>query len=318
MTLHPLPAPLEPLSRAAQLSVAQRQLIRSVVERLARLTGIQAVVLGGSYARGRARAGSDIDLGLLYRDAAPFSIDEIRALARQLNATPDPAVAGFYEWGQWVNGGTGLTIEGQRVDLLYKNLDQLERVIADARAGHHEQAYYQQPPFGFHSDTFLAELETCIPLFDPEGVLPGLQQRVAEYPEALRLRLVQDSLGGARFDLYTAEKSALVGDPYLTCACLTRSLDRIVHALFALNRRYRVNDKTALDELAEFPRLPAQFAVRVRSALSRLGESREELLAAVERIRALSRETEALEPELLAIGEDSPAWLRVQKQAGTV
>jgi predicted nucleotidyltransferase len=318
MTPPPSPAPVALLSRASQLSVAQRQLIESVVERLSRVPGMQAVVLGGSYARGRARPDSDIDLGLLYREAAPFSIDEIRALARQLNDTAEPAVAGFYEWGQWVNGGTWLTIGGQRVDFLYKNLDQLERVIADARAGHHEQAYYQQPPFGFHSDTFLAELETCIPLFDPGSVLPGLQRRIAEYPEALRVRLVQDSLGAARFDLYAAEKAAVAADPYLTCACLTRSLDRIVHALFALNRRYRVNDKTALEELADCPRLPRQLAVRVRSVLSRLGESREELLGSVERIRALARETEALEPALLAIGEHSPAWLRLQEQAGTL
>ncbi|HVZ31504.1 MAG TPA: hypothetical protein VG963_03715, partial [Polyangiaceae bacterium] len=99
---------------------------------------------------------------------------------------------------------------------------------------------------------------------------------------------------------------------------LTRSIDRIVHALFALNRRYRVNDKTALDELVECPRLPPRFASRVRSVFSRLGESQEELLGAVERIRALARETAALEPELLAIGKHSPAWLRLQEQAGMV
>lgn len=287
-----------------------------MVERLCSISGMQAVVLGGSYARGRARPDSDIDLGLLYREAAPFSIDEIRTLARELNDTPDPVVSDFYQWGQWVNGGSWLTIAGQRVDFLYKNLDHLEHVIAEARAGQHEQAYYQQPPFGFHSDTFLAELETCIPLFDPGSVLPVLQSRIADYPEPLRLRLVQDSLGAARFDLYAAENSASLADPYLTGACLARSLDRIVHALFALNRRYRVSDKTALDELADCSRLPAQFGVRVRSVFSRLGESREELLGAVERIRALARETEALEPELLALGVHSPAWLRLQTQAG--
>jgi predicted nucleotidyltransferase len=110
---------------------------------------MQAVVLGGSYARGRARPDSDIDLGLLYRKDAPFSIEEVATIARELNDTPDPVVTGFLRVGPWVNGGSWLTIGGQRVDFLYKNLDQLERVIDDARAGRYDHTYHQHPPFGF-------------------------------------------------------------------------------------------------------------------------------------------------------------------------
>lgn len=303
------------LARAPQLSASQCQLIESLVERLARIDGIVAVVLGGSYARGRARADSDLDLGLSYREAAPFAISTIRALARELNDTPEPAVSDFYEWGPWVNGGSWLTIGGQRVDFLYKNLDQLERVIADARAGRCDHDYSQQAPFGFYGDTFLAELESCVPLFDPEGVLPALHRSIAQYPDPLRIRLVQDSLGAVRGDLHTAEVAAQLADPYLTGACLTRGLDRIVRALFALNRRYRVNDKIAFAELADCPLLPRNFAARVRALLGRLGESRAELLEAVEQVRALASETETLDPELLRLDEHSPAWLRLQRQA---
>jgi predicted nucleotidyltransferase len=304
------------LARAPQLSVSQGELLASLVERLARIEGIVAVVLGGSYARGRARPDSDLDLGLSYREAAPFAIAEVRALARELNDTPEPAVADFYQWGPWVNGGSWLTIRGQRVDFLYKNLDQLERVIGDAHAGRYEHSYSQQAPFGFYSDTFLAELESGVPLFDPGGVLPALQRRIAPYPEPLRRRLVQDCLGATRGDLYTAEVAAQLGDPYLTGACLIRSLDRIVHALFALNRRYRVNDKTAVAELSDCALVPRNFGARVRGVLARLGDTREELLTAVAGVRALALETEALEPELLALDEHSPAWLRLQRQAG--
>ena len=119
-------------------------MIDSLSQRLARLSGMQGVVLGGSYSRGQAQRGSDIDLGLLYREAAPFSIEEVRDLARQVNDTPDPVVAGFYQWGPWVNGGAWLTIGGQRVDFLYKNLDQLERVIEAAQAGRCDYDYHQR------------------------------------------------------------------------------------------------------------------------------------------------------------------------------
>jgi predicted nucleotidyltransferase len=298
------------------LSSSQRALIESLSERLARFAGIQAVVLGGSYARGQAQPGSDIDLGLLYREASPFSLDDVRELARQVNDTPEPVVAGFYQWGPWVNGGAWLTIGGQRVDFLYKNLDQLERVIEAAHAGRVDHDYNQHAPFGFYSDTFLSELETSVVLSDPGAILPPLKQRIAIYPERLRVRLVQESLGAASFDLYAAAKSAEVVDSYLTNACLLRAVNRLVHALFALNRRYRVNDKTAFAELAGAALMPRDFSARVQAMVSALGSERKSLLDAVAHARALLQEIAELEPALLAQAEDSPEWLKMLKRAG--
>ena len=114
------------------------------------IRGIQAVVLGGSHARGRAQPGSDIDLGLLYSEAAPFLIQNIRELAEAVNDTPRPVVTEFYGWGPWVNGGAWLTVGGQRVDFVYRSLEHLGRVIADAEAGRYELDYAQQPPFRRH------------------------------------------------------------------------------------------------------------------------------------------------------------------------
>ncbi len=59
----------------------------------------------------------------------------VRELAEAVNDTPGPVVTGFYEWGRWVNGGAWLTIGGQRVDFIYRNIEHLERVIAEAEAG---------------------------------------------------------------------------------------------------------------------------------------------------------------------------------------
>src|SRR5262245_4334402 len=120
-----------------QLSPPQLDLVTSLAKRLGELPGMKAVVLGGSHARGRAQPGSDIDLGLLYSEAAPFSIQSIRELAAAVHdrdltaddAAPSgpPVVTDFYGWGPWVNGGAWLTIGGQRVDFIYRNLDQVER-----------------------------------------------------------------------------------------------------------------------------------------------------------------------------------------------
>ena len=275
-----------------QLSPEQRELVSRLAKRLGGIPGVKAVVLGGSYARGRAQSGSDIDLGVFYSEAGPFSIKNVRELATEVDDTADPVVAGFYEWGAWVNGGAWLTIKGQRVDFIYRSLEQLERVITEAEAGRYQFDYAQQPPFGFQSGTYLGDIAVCLPLFDPEAVIAGLKQRVANYPEALRRALVQDYLWAAEFGLTAfGPKHASRADVYGTAACLACAVNQLVIVLFALNRRYPVNDKTALLELAEFERAPCEFVSRVQRTMARLGASPTELLAAVESVARLIRET---------------------------
>lgn len=278
--------------KVKQLSPQQRELVSSLARRLGAITGIKAVVLGGSHARGRAQPGSDIDLYILYSEAAPFLIQSIRELAEAVNDTHGPVVTDFYGWGPWVNGGAWLTIGGQRVDFLYRSLEHMERVIAAAEAGRYELHYAQQPPFGFFSGAYLGEIAVCIPLFDPEARLEVLKRRVASYPEALRQAVVQDYLWQVELGLTAfAPKFAGRSGAYGTAACLARAVNQLLLVLFALNRKYLMDDKTALAEVAEFERVPREFGRRVQQTLGHLGGSPEELGAAVESVAQLFRET---------------------------
>lgn len=88
----------------ATLPAEKRATVAPLVDALAQVPGVSAIVLGGSYASGMAKATSDVDLGLYYRPEAPFAIESIAHIARSV-ATAPPTVTGFYEWGAWVNGG---------------------------------------------------------------------------------------------------------------------------------------------------------------------------------------------------------------------
>ncbi|HET9219553.1 MAG TPA: nucleotidyltransferase domain-containing protein [Terriglobia bacterium] len=278
-----------------QLSEEQRDLVFSLVTRLGAIPGVRAVVLGGSHARRRAQPESDIDIGILYSEAAPFSISSLRALAEAVNDTASPVVTDFYGWGPWVNGGAWLTIRGQRVDFIYRSIEHLDRVIAEAQSGQYELDYAQQPPFGFFSATYLGEIAVCFPLFDPDGCVELLKRRVAEFPEALRRAVVQDYLWQAEFALVTfAPKVADRGDAFGTASCLSRAVNQLVLVLFALNRRYLINDKTALDEVEEFEHAPREFKQHVHQTFSMLGSSPSELKIATARIMQLHRETASL------------------------
>jgi hypothetical protein len=274
-----------------QLSAGQRDLVASLTRRLGAIPGIQAVVLGGSYARGRARPESDIDLYLYYSEAARFSIPSLRELAVGVNDNPDPVVTDFHGWGPWINGGAWLTLSGQRVDFVYRDLDHLERVIADAEAGRYE-FFAALPPFGFFGPAYLGEVAVGVPLSDAEGRIGALKLRVADYPEALRRAVVQDYLWAAELTLTAfAPKYAGRSGAFGTAACLIRAVHQLLLALFALNREYMLDDKTALADVAAFERVPTEFEPRVQQTLAHLGAGPEELDRAVECVTFLFRET---------------------------
>lgn len=58
----------------------KRLLLENLVEKLSSITGIAAVVLGGSYAGGTYHENSDLDIGLYYDDASPFAIADIQRI----------------------------------------------------------------------------------------------------------------------------------------------------------------------------------------------------------------------------------------------
>src|SRR6201999_4388821 len=115
-----------------------------------------------------------IDFGVYYDPSEPLDIPALRALAADLNETPDPVVTEPGGWGRWVNGGAWLTISGQRVDFIYRDMVRVAEVIADCLKGNAEFHYYQHPPYGFRSHTYLAEVRLARVLHDPDRAVARL------------------------------------------------------------------------------------------------------------------------------------------------
>ncbi|HKA52767.1 MAG TPA: nucleotidyltransferase domain-containing protein [Candidatus Binatia bacterium] len=264
--------------------------LRSAVAALAALEGVVAVVLGGSYARGTYQANSDLDLGVYYSESAPFSVAEIRRVATELCTGAPPVVTEFYEWGPWVNGGAWIHTDVGKVDFLYRNVEQIERTIQDARRGLHQRHYDQQPTFGFYSVTYLAETHVCVPLFDPRATIARLKREVAVYPPKLKQALVADSLWAAEFAFLFAHKFATAGDVYNTAGCLSRISGYMTQALYALNETYFVSDKGALDAVRQFIICPAEYVQRLTQVLAHPGETAEQLVKASRQLEALWQE----------------------------
>jgi hypothetical protein len=274
----------------------KRLLLQQLIDQLSGITGMAAIVLGGSYASGTHHDTSDLDIGLYYFEAKPFSIAAIQQIADSVSANGPATITGFYDWGAWVNGGAWIHTQQGKVDFLYRNLDQVRRTIAEAQQGivHHD--YDQQPTYGFYSVIYLAETQICIPLYDPDMLITKLQGQVATYPAKLKQKVIEDSLWAAEFTLLYARSFAAQADIYNTVGCLTRVASNLTQALFALNERFFIRDKQVMDMVAKFSHLPAGYIQQINRILACPGSTAQELTKTVSDLEQ--------------------AWLRVVSLAG--
>jgi hypothetical protein len=262
-------------------------LLESLVGSLSSVPHIQAVVLGGSYASGTQHRASDMDIGLYYLEAGPFSLEAIREIAAGI-ALPGthPTVTGFYAWGAWVNGGAWIQTAAGKVDFLYRNLDQLRKTIQETQQGICRHDYDQQPMHGFYSVGYLAETQICLPLYDPKNRIAALKKQVEGYPAALKQKIIADSLWAAEFTLKHARGFAEKADIYNTAGCLSRAAANLTQALFAMNEKYFLSDKKVMQTIASFKIIPDDYAKHILTALSCPGETPTDLEKAVRHLEA--------------------------------
>jgi hypothetical protein len=250
-------------------------------------------VLGGSWVRGAGDANSDIDLGIYYDPAQPLNLDSLRALAAQLGNEPD-AVTSTGEWGPWINGGAWLTVDGRRVDWLYRDLALVRQVITECAAGRPKVYYQAGHPHGFHTHIYLAEAAVCQPLYDPYGDIARLKSLTVPYPAAMKEALIRQSLWEAGFALDTSRKSAPRGDVFHVAGGLFRCAACLVQALFALNESYWLNEKGSIHAIDAFSLRPAEWGNRVRRVLAHPGDTAQALAASLAEFDALVQETRVL------------------------
>lgn len=272
----------------------QEPLLQSLIARLKDVKNLSAIVLGGSHASGSQRPDSDIDIGLYYHTHTPLDCKQLRAIATALNDTPTPTVTNLGGWGRWVNGGAWLTIQGQRVDFLYRDIEFVSSTLDECNAGTLRSDYWQQPAYGFHNYIYCTETRICRALYDPNHIIEGLKAKVAHYPPKLKAAIIKNFLWSARFTLDNTVKAARRGEVYIVTGGLARALHCLVQVLYALNESWYINEKRLVTELNAFDKKPEQVLERIYAILGETGISSTELEASLGACEALYREIAAL------------------------
>ena len=186
----------------------------------------------------------------------------------------EPAAAQVTEvggWGPWIVGGGWLTIAGKKVDLLYRPIESVERVIRECHEGRVSMDYQPGHPHGFCSAIWMGEVALCRPLSDPEGALAQLKAMTTPYPEALREELIHRFQWEILFSIDNARTALPKGDATTIAGCGFRSLACAAQVLFAVNRRYVINEKGATAGAARLPLSVANLTERVKSVWQAIG-----------------------------------------------
>jgi hypothetical protein len=222
--------------------------VAHVTDRLGSLPGVKAVALGGSRATGTHRPDSDWDFAAYYRGG--FSPESLRALGWPGEVSE---VGG---WGGGVfNGGAWLQIGARRIDVHYRDLDDVEHQLSEARQGR----------FGIERLMFhLAGIPTYLVVAElaVNQVLHGELPRPT-YPEALRRHAPEQWWGTAQLTLSYARAAHAEHGHLTDCAgAIATAACQTAHAVMAARGQWVTNEKKLLDRagLRSIDRVLAKLA----------------------------------------------------------
>jgi predicted nucleotidyltransferase len=218
---------------------------RRLAERIRAFPGVQAIVVGGSVARGYADAYSDLELPIFW-DELPT--DETRlALVAALQ-------------GEFLHGYDGparedqLLINGFQVDLWHNTVAGEDAVIKRVL-----EAYSTD----FGDSNFMDTVRACIPLYG-DAIIQRWKRRTAHYPDALAVKNIQEHI--TAFDAGQLAVLAHRDNPTVFYAAISRLQQAMFLVLLALNRLYFPTFKWLYQVLATMPVKPVDVEQRFRQA----------------------------------------------------
>lgn len=269
--------------------------IQVVKEELDGLPGVVGIVLGGSRARGTHSPDSDIDIGIYYDESKGFNTNDIGKAASNLNdVKKDHLITSLGEWGEWINGGGWLVVHGYHVDLIFRDIKRVSKVIDDCLSGVVSIHYQTGHPHGFLNAMYMGELAVCNILSDPEGTLNELKKKTEPYPEKFKEAMIQYFSFEASFSLMFMEANANKDDISYVMGHCFRSISCLNQVLFAKNEVYCINEKKAVAMIQDFPIKPMNYKKRIDEIVSLLSTDSDKTNQAVKNLKDLISETEAL------------------------
>ena len=238
-------------------------ILEKIVDLLSGISGLEAIVLGGSQARGSQDSDSDIDIGLYYHQET-IDWSQVEKQAQELDQEHrENLLAKPGEWGEWVNGGCWLMIENKHVDLILRDIERVQIAIQEGQEGIVTPHYQVGHPHAYLNIMYMGELAVSKLLWYRDENIYRLKSFAEEYPQKLKEKIISQFFFEAMFSQELAEKNAARDDIYYVVAHLIRSVSALNQVLFALNEQYCINEKKAVKMIDAFNVRPDSYKEKI-------------------------------------------------------
>lgn len=272
-----------------------QNIINEINKELKDVLGVVGVVLGGSRARGTNYPTSDIDIGIYYNESAGFDVEKVSKIATKLDDDHrENLITSLGEWGLWINGGGWLVVQGYHVDLIFRDVKRVSKVIDDCLDGRVSTHYHTGHPHAYLNVMYMGEISICKILFDPTNHIAKLKAKTVPYPKPLKDAIIGYFMFEASFSLMFAKDnvdkddiSYVVGHCFRTISCLNQ-------VLFALNEEYCINEKKAVRMVETFNKKPKDYKKKIDTIITLISLNKKSTSKGVEILQALISETERL------------------------
>ncbi len=230
--------------------------LEQVVAEMRVLPGVVAIGLGGSRSIGTANAFSDYDIILFSekQDGVDGGATQ-RVLER---------FGGGWQGGE-AKPFADMTVQGKKVELLFRSIERIEAEIAMAKKGQFKRTLNPLHVIGFLSTIVVSYATYIVPLWDPQGRLKQLVASAFPYPEVLRDKLIDTFRTEAKVALIHAGKTNSVHDIAHLMGLYSRAHVAWIITLFSINRKYPIIDKGGRQLVPRMPVHPENFDFRTKA-----------------------------------------------------
>jgi predicted nucleotidyltransferase len=281
--------------RGEKFIMQNELIIEKILTSLKTVKGIEAVVLGGSRAKGNYSEKSDIDIGIYYSNSSELDLEGLNRAATELDDTRrSKLITKIGEWGPWINGGGWLCIDGIATDFLLRDLNKVSTVIDECLNKKITIDYQPGHPHGFINTIYLAETYYCKILLDNNNLIVNLKEKITPYPLSIKTGIIDKFLWEAGFSNAIAYKGLLKGDIVYTIGCIYRVISCLIQVVYALNETYIMNEKGALINIDTFRIIPKDFKEKVENISYSLTADTKNMKSLIEELSGIVKEVEDL------------------------
>jgi hypothetical protein len=203
-------------------------------------------------------------------------------------------VTSLGEWGDWINGGGWIVVQGYHVDLIFRDINRVSEVIDDCLEGGVSTHYHTGHPHAYLNVMYMGEISICNILYERARQISDLKAKTKPYPKALKDAIVGYFLFEANFSLMFAKDNVDKDDAAYVMGHCFRTISCLNQVLFALNEEYCINEKNAVRMLEGFTYKPKEYKVKIDQIVSVISSNPDNTRKGLEMLGELISETEML------------------------